>query len=58
MMDKLCRDQFVIRAGDMTEVFWNDAKRCRSELVYQRQFWTESFVQWSPMGNYITTVHR
>ena len=26
--------------------------------VYQRQFWTESFVQWSPLGNYITTMHR
>ncbi|KAK9919272.1 hypothetical protein M0R45_027881 [Rubus argutus] len=28
------------------------------ELVYKRQFWTESFVQWSPLGTYLATVHR
>lgn len=22
------------------------------------QFWTESFVQWSPLGTYLATVHR
>jgi len=33
MLDKLGRDQFVIRSGDMTEVFWNDGKRGRSDLV-------------------------
>ena len=25
--------------------------------VYKRSFWTESFVQWSPKGSYVTTVH-
>jgi hypothetical protein len=33
MLDKLGRDQFVIRCGDMTEVYWNDGKRGRSDLV-------------------------
>lgn len=33
MLDKLGRDQFVLRSGDMTEVFWNDGKRGRSDLV-------------------------
>lgn len=22
------------------------------------QFWTESYVQWSPLGTYLATVHR
>ena len=22
------------------------------------QFWTECFVQWSPLGTYVATVHR
>jgi translation initiation factor 3 subunit B len=26
--------------------------------VYKRASWTESFVQWSPHGNYLATVHR
>ena len=25
--------------------------------VYRRSSWTQSFVQWSPKGSYITTVH-
>jgi hypothetical protein len=33
MTDKLGRDQFVIRAGDMSEVCWNDGKRQRCEEV-------------------------
>ena len=36
MLDKLGRDQFVLRSGDMTEVFWNDGKRGRSDLVSGR----------------------
>ena len=26
--------------------------------MYKRASWTESFVQWSPHGNYMATVHR
>lgn len=26
--------------------------------VYKRAHWTETFVQWSPLGTYITTLHR
>ena len=50
LLDDRGRDQFVIRYGDATEVFWNDAKSHGAELVYSRAFWTESFVQWSPLG--------
>jgi len=58
MMDKRGRDQFVIRYGDEAEVHWNDAQRAQAEEVYKRSFWTESFVQWSPHGSYLATVHR
>ncbi|KAL6008103.1 Eukaryotic translation initiation factor 3 subunit B [Asimina triloba] len=58
LTDEKARDQFVIRAGSDTEVFWNDPRQLKPELVYRRSFWTESFVQWSPLGTYLATVHR
>lgn len=58
LLDKMGRDQFVVRHGDETAVYWNDGKRCRAEQVYTRNFWTESFVQWSPQGNMLATMHR
>jgi translation initiation factor 3 subunit B len=38
MLDKLGRDQFVLRSGSMTEVFWNDGKRNRSDPVSGASF--------------------
>ena len=29
-----------------------------SQISFHVQFWTESFVQWSPMGTYLATIHR
>jgi translation initiation factor 3 subunit B len=58
LTDEKARDQFVIRSGSDTEVLWNDARHLKPEPVYKRQFWTESFVQWSPLGTYLATVHR
>jgi hypothetical protein len=46
MLDKLSRDQFVIKYGDEVVVLWNDGRRFRSEEAYKRTYWTESFVQW------------
>lgn len=58
LTDSKGRDQFVIRAGNNTEVLWNDPKQRTPSPVYQRNYWTESFVQWSPLGTYLATVHR
>ncbi|KAG5565302.1 hypothetical protein RHGRI_001259 [Rhododendron griersonianum] len=58
LTDEKARDQFVIRSGSDTEVLWNDARHLKPDPVYKRQFWTESFVQWSPLGTYLATVHR
>ncbi|KAF8694884.1 hypothetical protein HU200_037984 [Digitaria exilis] len=56
--DEKARDQFVIRAGTSTEVYWNDTRQLVPELVYRKQFWTDSFIEWSPLGTYLATVHR
>uniref|UniRef100_A0A0D6QWQ8 Eukaryotic translation initiation factor 3 subunit B n=1 Tax=Araucaria cunninghamii TaxID=56994 RepID=A0A0D6QWQ8_ARACU len=58
LTDEKGRDQFVIRAGTDTEVYWNDHRQLKPELVYRRSFWTESFVQWAPLGTYLATIHR
>ncbi|XP_031473083.1 eukaryotic translation initiation factor 3 subunit B-like [Nymphaea colorata] len=58
LTDEKARDQFVVRYGADTEVLWNDPRQSKPELVYSRKHWTESFVQWSPLGTYLATVHR
>ncbi|KAL3516745.1 hypothetical protein ACH5RR_023647 [Cinchona calisaya] len=58
LTDEKARDQFVIRAGSDTEVLWNDARQLKPDPVYKRSFWTDSFVQWSPLGTYLATLHR
>ena len=58
LLDPRGRDQFAARFADETELYWNDAHSKRPDEVYRRSYWTESYVQWSPRGNYITTVHR
>ncbi|KAK8970409.1 Eukaryotic translation initiation factor 3 subunit B [Platanthera guangdongensis] len=40
LMDEKARDQFVIHAGIVTEVFWNDPRQMMPELVYRRQIFT------------------
>ncbi|KAM0280542.1 hypothetical protein ACHAQH_003987 [Verticillium albo-atrum] len=50
------RDQFVSYRGETVGVCWNN-EREPAETVVDRQQWTESFVQWSPLGTYLTSVH-
>lgn len=35
-MDEKARDQYVIRAGFDTEVFWNDARQSKPDPVFQK----------------------
>jgi translation initiation factor 3 subunit B len=58
LLDKRGRDQFVVRFGDETEVFWNDAAKHAADPVAARSFWSDKFVLWSPRGSYLATVHR
>eukprot|EP00472_Partenskyella_glossopodia_P013131 CAMPEP_0197525686 /NCGR_PEP_ID=MMETSP1318-20131121/13885_1 /TAXON_ID=552666 /ORGANISM="Partenskyella glossopodia, Strain RCC365" /LENGTH=712 /DNA_ID=CAMNT_0043079365 /DNA_START=32 /DNA_END=2170 /DNA_ORIENTATION=+ len=68
LMDETVRDQFVVRHGDDTQVFWNDPYRCADEdgrkLMYggerekaQKKHWTQSLVKWSPKGSFLATFH-
>ncbi|KAK3940900.1 Eukaryotic translation initiation factor 3 subunit B [Diplogelasinospora grovesii] len=50
------RDQFVMFRGESVGVFWNNEKDVPENIV-DRQHWTETFVQWSPLGTYLTSVH-
>lgn len=50
------RDQFVMYRGENVGVFWNE-KDDQPEQIVDRQAWTESFVQWSPKGTYLTSIH-
>ncbi|KAF5939810.1 hypothetical protein HYC85_020977 [Camellia sinensis] len=58
LTDEKGRDQFVIRSGSDMEVLWNDVRQMKPEPVYKHSHWTENFVQWSPLGTYLATVHR
>lgn len=51
-------DQYAIRFDNITQVFWNDLKPEESEPLVSRQNWTESFVNWSPHGTYLLTIHQ
>lgn len=50
------RDQFVLYRGDSVGVYWNSEKD-QPEPIVERQHWTEAFVQWSPLGTYLVSVH-
>ncbi|KAI9754225.1 MAG: Translation initiation factor 3 subunit b [Chaenotheca gracillima] len=50
------RDQFVMYRGDLVGVFTNK-KHNPPQNIVDRPLWTESFVQWSPLGTYLTSMH-
>ena len=57
LQDEKCRDQFVIRYQDETQVAWHDAKQRQPEISQKSNNWTDSFVSWSPLGSYLATFH-
>ncbi|KAI8391263.1 eukaryotic translation initiation factor eIF2A-domain-containing protein [Radiomyces spectabilis] len=56
LADEQARDQFVMYRGDDVSIFWN-RKTENPEHVYSRTNWTETYVQWSPLGSYLATFH-
>lgn len=50
------RDQFVMLHGDNVSVYLNEQDRQPKNIV-DRRHWTESFVQWSPQGTYMASLH-
>jgi translation initiation factor 3 subunit B len=61
LLDTRSRDQFVIRYGSSTEVYWNDPIAEKSELVSRGpgdRVWTDKYVKWSSQGTYLATLHH
>jgi translation initiation factor 3 subunit B len=56
LMDPRARDQFVVYRDEDVSIFWNN-KKDEAELVHSRPQWTETYVQWSPRGTYLATIH-
>jgi translation initiation factor 3 subunit B len=54
--DPNARDQFALYRNDKVGVFWNN-KSNPPENVVDRAHWTQLFVQWSPKGNFLASVH-
>jgi len=50
------RDQFVMFRNNNVGVYWNE-KEDNPESIVDREHWTESFVQWSPKGTFLTSMH-
>ncbi|KKY29022.1 putative eukaryotic translation initiation factor 3 subunit b [Phaeomoniella chlamydospora] len=55
--DEKGRDQFVMYRGDNVGVFWN-MKKDTPEQLLERKHWTQLFVQWSPQGTFLASVHQ
>ncbi|KAL2808014.1 eukaryotic translation initiation factor eIF2A-domain-containing protein [Aspergillus granulosus] len=54
--DANARDQFALYRNEKVGVFWNN-KNNPPENVVDRVHWTQLFVQWSPKGTYLASVH-
>ncbi|EEB09532.1 translation initiation factor eIF3b [Schizosaccharomyces japonicus yFS275] len=56
LADYYGRDQFISYAGNTVTVNWN-RKSDVPEQVVSRENWTETYVQWSPLGTYLVSLH-
>ncbi|KAI8321826.1 translation initiation factor eIF-3b [Martensiomyces pterosporus] len=57
LADDYARDQFVMYADQELGVYWNEPAQ-DAEKILSRTNWTETYVQWSPLGSYMCTFHR
>jgi len=65
LCDKNCREQFLLRYQDETEIHWHDMMAglpqpdyCGEREKKQKKIWCDSKVQWSPQGSFIVTFHK
>ena len=62
LKDPSQRDQYVVRHGNETAVYWNDGRHTPSidyDGKREREAgvaWCEYYVQWSPRGSYLATL--
>ncbi|PWZ02456.1 translation initiation factor eIF-3b [Testicularia cyperi] len=57
LADPQGRDQLVICQGDDVAIAWHN-RSSEPQIFDSRPRWTESYVQWSPLGSFLTTFHR
>jgi len=65
LSDPQTREQFLLRYGTETEIFWHDVLKGEPELYYggEREkaggkIWCDWKVQFSPQGSFIATFHQ
>ncbi|XP_038067508.1 eukaryotic translation initiation factor 3 subunit B-like [Patiria miniata] len=53
-----CNDQYsvIFDGGEKTAIFMNTSTE--ASVVEERKQWTETYVRWSPQGNYLSTFHH
>lgn len=57
LADHRGRDQWMMLRGDHSLVQWN-RKADVPETVVERERWTDTYMQWSPRGTYLVSVHN
>lgn len=58
LSDAQARDQFAtLSAGNAVQVVWGPRAGGSIEVVEERKPWTDAYIQWSPKGSYLATVH-
>ncbi|KAG5520058.1 hypothetical protein PMAC_001134 [Pneumocystis sp. 'macacae'] len=57
LIDPKARDQWVMYKGEDVGVYWNQKSEA-PEPIINRINWTETYVQWSPLGTYLASFHR
>ena len=56
--DRGARDQYLVRYGDETEIWWNTPGKPNQEPAYAKRNWSDALVRFSPRGTYLATFHR
>lgn len=56
LADPAGRDQLAICVGDDVQIAWHN-RSSNPQVAHSRTRWTESYVQWSPLGTYLATFH-
>ena len=57
LKDPQGRDQFLLYRNEELSVCWNRRTEAPDTTVSKTN-WTETYVQWSPLGSYLATIHR
>jgi translation initiation factor 3 subunit B len=65
LTDKRCREQFLMRHDQETQIFWHDNLAGEPELYYggerekdNGKIWCDWKVQFSPQGSFVATYHK